>query len=102
MGEAVPDSTTFIEKMRGSEAEMLNGRPTGRLENIGGTPLVSLPRPASEPPSGVELYAKAEHLNPGGPVKDRPALSIILDGERTGALTPATTILDPTSATPAP
>ena len=70
---------------------------TGLLENIGGTPLLSLPRLASELPRGVELYAKAEHLNPGGSVKDRPALSMILDGERSGALTPEKTILDATS-----
>jgi cysteine synthase B len=48
-------------------------------------------------PSGVELYAKAEHLNPGGSVKDRPALSMILDGERNGRLTPDKIILDATS-----
>ena len=70
---------------------------TGLLENIGGTPLLSLPRLASELPRGVELLAKAEHLNPGGSVKDRPALSMILDGERSGALTPDKIILDATS-----
>ena len=69
----------------------------GLLENIGGTPLLSLPRLASELPRGVELLAKAEHLNPGGSVKDRPALSMILDGERSGALTPDKIILDATS-----
>ncbi|PYS84712.1 MAG: cysteine synthase [Acidobacteria bacterium] len=70
---------------------------SGLLENIGGTPLLSLPRLASELPRGVELYAKAEHLNPGGSVKDRPALSMILDGERSGALTDDKIILDATS-----
>jgi len=54
-------------------------------------------RLASELPRGVELYAKAEHLNPGGSVKDRPALSMILEGERTGALTPEKIVLDATS-----
>jgi cysteine synthase B len=70
---------------------------TGLLENIGGTPLLSLPRLASELPHGVELYAKAEHLNPGGSVKDRAALSMILEGERGGALTRDKIILDATS-----
>jgi cysteine synthase B len=48
-------------------------------------------------PRGVELYAKAEHFNPGGSVKDRPALSMIRDGEQTGKLVPGKTILDATS-----
>ncbi|HEV7893840.1 MAG TPA: pyridoxal-phosphate dependent enzyme, partial [Pyrinomonadaceae bacterium] len=56
----------------------------GLLENVGGTPLLGFARLASELPEGVELYAKAEHLNPGGSVKDRAALSMILEGERSG------------------
>jgi cysteine synthase B len=78
-------------------AEELKARASRLLENIGGTPLLSLARLASELPRGVELYAKAEHFNPGGSVKDRPALSMILEGERAGALTPGKTILDATS-----
>jgi cysteine synthase B len=70
---------------------------TGLLENVGGTPLLRLGRLASELPRGVELYAKAEHLNPGGSVKDRAALSMILEGERTGRLTRDRIILDATS-----
>jgi cysteine synthase B len=70
---------------------------TGLLENVGGTPLVAFARLASELPEGVELYAKAEHLNPGGSVKDRAALSMILEGERSGRLTPERIILDATS-----
>ncbi|HEX8473946.1 MAG TPA: cysteine synthase family protein [Pyrinomonadaceae bacterium] len=83
--------------------EMLVETPTERraggdlVSNIGRTPLVALPRLARELPAGVALYAKAEHLNPGGSVKDRAALSMILDGERTGRLTPSKTILDATS-----
>ena len=37
---------------------------------------------------GIEIYAKAEYFNPGGSVKDRPALNMILEGERSGKLTP--------------
>jgi cysteine synthase B len=67
------------------------------LRCVGGTPLLSLPRLASGLPRGVELYAKAEHLNPGGSVKDRAALAMILEGERGGCLTPDRIILDATS-----
>ena len=69
----------------------------GLLDNIGGTPLLSFGRLAPALPSGVELYAKAEHLNPGGSVKDRAALSMILEGERAGRLAPGKIILDATS-----
>ena len=65
--------------------------------SIGQTPLIRLRHSARELPAGVEVYAKAEHLNPGGSVKDRPALAMILDGERTGRLRPGMTILDATS-----
>ena len=50
---------------------------------IGRTPLVRLRR--FEPRVGVEIYAKLEARNAGGSVKDRAALSIILEGERTAA-----------------
>jgi S-sulfo-L-cysteine synthase (O-acetyl-L-serine-dependent) len=64
---------------------------------VGGTPLLRLPNLARELPAGVELYAKAEHLNPGGSVKDRAALWMIRDGERAGRLTRDKTLLDATS-----
>jgi cysteine synthase B len=66
------------------------------LEQIGNTPLVRLTRVGTEFPA-VEFYGKAEWHNPGGSVKDRPALSMILEGERSGALRPGKTILDATS-----
>jgi len=66
------------------------------LDQIGNTPLIRFERLVGVP-AGVEIYGKAEHLNPGGSVKDRPALSMILDGEETGKLTPGKTILDATS-----
>jgi cysteine synthase B len=65
--------------------------------SIGNTPLVRLRRITSQLPDRVELYAKAEHLNPGGSVKDRPALQMILAGERAGTLRPGMTILDASS-----
>jgi len=64
---------------------------------IGHTPLLRLRRIGRELPPGVEVLLKAEHLNPGGSVKDRAALSIILDGERSGLLYPGKVILDATS-----
>lgn len=70
---------------------------TGLLENVGGTPLLRLGRVARGLPPGVEVYAKAEHLNPGGSVKDRAALAMILDGEAAGRLTHDKVILDATS-----
>ena len=66
------------------------------VDLIGNTPLVRL----SDFEAGlrnVELYAKAEWRNPGGSVKDRPAARMIADGERSGALTRDTIILDATS-----
>ncbi|MGQ9897943.1 MAG: PLP-dependent cysteine synthase family protein [Acidobacteriota bacterium] len=64
---------------------------------IGNTPLIRLRRVAADLPEGVAVYAKAEHLNPGGSVKDRAALNMIRDGERRGKLCPGKTILDATS-----
>lgn len=66
------------------------------LSQIGNTPLIRLERIAAETP-GVEIYIKDESRNPGGSVKDRPALNMVLDGERRGLLTPDKIILDSTS-----
>src|SRR5438093_11073236 len=66
------------------------------LSQIGHTPLVCLERIAEDRP-GIQIYCKAEYFNPGGSVKDRPALNMILDGERTGKLDRQRTILDSTS-----
>ena len=68
-----------------------------RLEDlIGNTPLVRLPKIEREVP-GSEIYGKAEFFNPGGSVKDRPALNMILEGEKSGHLRPGKIILDATS-----
>lgn len=68
-----------------------------RLEDlIGNTPLARL-RHIEEDALGVEIYGKAEFFNPGGSVKDRPALNMILEGEKSGALNPGKIILDATS-----
>jgi S-sulfo-L-cysteine synthase (O-acetyl-L-serine-dependent) len=66
------------------------------LDQIGNTPLIRLQKISADLP-GVEIYGKAEFFNPGGSVKDRAALNMILDGERTGRLTRDRVILDATS-----
>ena len=64
---------------------------------IGHTPLIQLRHVTQDLPSGVRVFAKAEHLNPGGSVKDRPALAMILEAERNGRLRAGKTILDASS-----
>ena len=66
------------------------------LDRIGNTPLLRLERIVADFPN-VEFYAKAEWFNPGGSVKDRPAYSMLREGERSGALRPGKIILDATS-----
>jgi cysteine synthase B len=66
------------------------------LECIGNTPLLRLERIGKEFPN-VEFCAKAEWFNPGGSVKDRPALGMIQAGLKSGALTSGKTIIDATS-----
>ena len=74
------------------------GVAPGTIEaNIGYTPLLRLRLLDTALEQGVHVFAKAEHLNPGGSVKDRAALSMILEGERSGRLKPGMTILDATS-----
>jgi len=67
------------------------------LAHIGGTPLLRLRRIADGLRPGVELHAKAEHLNPSGSLKDRPAKAMILAAAAGGLLTPDRAILDATS-----
>jgi cysteine synthase B len=67
------------------------------LDLVGNTPLLRLARIAPDLPAGVAVYGKAEWYNPGGSVKDRPALAMIRDGERSGRLRPGMRIADATS-----
>ena len=69
---------------------------TRNVDLVGNTPLLELPSISAETP-GVSIFGKAEWYNPGGSVKDRPALWMIRDGEERGLLTPEKTILDATS-----
>ena len=64
------------------------------LDTIGNTPCVRINRLA---PEGINLYVKAEYFNPASSVKDRLAISIIEEAERSGALKPGQTVIEATS-----
>ncbi|MHA1554592.1 MAG: PLP-dependent cysteine synthase family protein [Alphaproteobacteria bacterium] len=81
----------------GSDGRTTDGR--GRtyddiLETMGDTPCIRINNLA---PDGVELYVKVEAFNPAGSVKDRLAVSIIEEAERSGALKPGQTVVEATS-----
>jgi cysteine synthase B len=87
-----------MSQHRGTTALPMDAAGTGArglLATIGNTPLVELPR--LRPRGGARILAKLEGCNPGGSVKDRPALYMIESAERDGLLTSAKTILEPTS-----
>lgn len=65
---------------------------TNIIDLIGNTPLLSL-----EESTGCKIYAKAEFLNPGGSIKDRIALNMLEEAEKSGRLRPGMTIIEPTS-----
>ena len=67
------------------------------LDLIGNTPLLEIRKIAEGLPAGVRVFAKLEGFNPGGSVKDRPALRMIQEGMRAGNLTAGKVILDSTS-----
>ena len=64
------------------------------LDTIGNTPIVKLHR---LPPKHVDMYVKVEAFNPGGSVKDRLAIAIILDAEQKGLIKPGDTVVEATS-----
>lgn len=66
-------------------------------QTIGNTPLLRLETLEQNLPGEAGIYAKAEWFNPGGSIKDRPALNMILQAERSGDLTPEKSILDASS-----
>ncbi len=65
------------------------------IDLVGNTPLLHLSRFA--PPPLADIYAKLEYFAPGGSVKDRAALGMILDAENKGLLSPGSTIIEPTA-----
>ncbi|MGA2316111.1 MAG: pyridoxal-phosphate dependent enzyme [Thermodesulfobacteriota bacterium] len=76
--------------------EFRKEKPFSLLSSIGNTPLIKIQH-MTRHLKGVQIFAKAEWLNPGGSVKDRAGLRIIEDGERSGQLTQDKIILDSTS-----
>ena len=70
-------------------------RCDGFVGAVGGTPLIRLARLSEE--TGCEIFGKAEFMNPGGSVKDRAALYIVLDAERRGVLKPGGTVVEGTA-----
>ena len=67
----------------------------GFSECIGNTPLILIPSLSKE--TGCKILGKAEFMNPGGSVKDRAALSIVLEAERSGQLKPGGTVVEGTA-----
>ncbi|MGD9009120.1 MAG: pyridoxal-phosphate dependent enzyme, partial [Desulfobacteraceae bacterium] len=82
------DNVTSIEKKIRKEANRPN-----LLHYVGNTPMVELNR--VKPHKGARILAKLEGSNPGGSVKDRPALWMIERAEKEGLLTPGKVILEP-------
>lgn len=80
-----------------SSARLLEKIKQSSLSNIGNTPLFKLREVTSHLPRSVAVYAKAEHLNPSGSVKDRTGLCIVEEAIREGLLTEDTTLIDSTS-----
>jgi cysteine synthase B len=80
-----------------SKAETRLSSKGSVLDLVGNTPLVRINRITGVLPKEVEVYAKLEGFNPGGSVKDRAALSMIEDAEKSGRLTRDKIILDSTS-----
>ena len=74
---------------------MTSGVAESIIDLVGHTPLLHLARFA--PPPLADIYAKLEWFSPGGSVKDRAALGMILSAERTGKLKPGATIIEPTA-----
>src|SRR5437899_3962664 len=67
------------------------------LELVGQTPMMRMRRLEETSGQGAEIWAKLEYLNPGGSVKDRAALGIVLDAERRGVLREGSTIVEATA-----
>ena len=74
---------------------MMKGAMANVVDAVGQTPIVRLNSVAKD--VAADIYAKLEYLNPGGSVKDRPAIQIVDDAEKDGTLVPGGTIVEATS-----
>jgi len=89
---------TAVKEMKVAKDFRVDEIAKGFLEAaVGNTPLIRLRRVTAGLPDSVEILAKAEFMNPGGSVKDRAAMAMIIAGERSGELTSEKTIIDATS-----
>jgi cysteine synthase B len=89
-------NTDSFPEVHTTEVERYIRDSSSVIGNIGNTPLLQI-RNIPIPNSDVQIFAKAEWFNPGGSIKDRPALNMLLDAERSGALTKNKIIIDATS-----
>src|SRR5829696_1009616 len=81
---------------RAGDVQAAAGASGTRVDaTIGRTPVVRLERVVE--PGMAEVWVKLEGLNPGGSIKDRTALGMVLDAERRGWIAPGATIVEPTS-----
>ncbi|MHB1935230.1 MAG: cysteine synthase A [Acidobacteriaceae bacterium] len=79
----------------GSNLDAFRHTAADTMELVGNTPIVHLGR--ISPENGAAIYAKLEFLNPGGSIKDRAALGLILDAEQRGVLQPGGTVVEATA-----
>ena len=93
--DSVIDTLVLVKDKRKKNDPGLNDFSI--LDSIGNTPLIKMKKLIGDISPEVNIYAKAEWLNPGGSVKDRAALNMILEGERKGLLNHNKIILDATS-----
>jgi S-sulfo-L-cysteine synthase (O-acetyl-L-serine-dependent) len=93
-----PRRSTAAAKARGKPLALSHARQgaVDVLSLVGNTPLLRLGRITRDFP-GVEIFAKAEWFNPGGSVKDRPALNIVREAEQAGLMSSGKVLLDSTS-----
>src|SRR4051812_12497414 len=74
---------------------MMRGAKENILQAVGHTPIVKLGRIGAH--TKAEIYVKCEYMNPGGSTKDRIAIKIVDEAEKSGALKPGGTIVEATS-----
>lgn len=86
-----------VSALSDGPTDVYRGAVDNPTRMIGNTPLVRLRHVTENLAPGVELYGKAEWYNPGGSIKDRPALWMIRAGLETGLLTPGKILIDATS-----
>jgi S-sulfo-L-cysteine synthase (O-acetyl-L-serine-dependent) len=90
---AIPTAARWVAVERLRQPKVIDSV----LDLIGDTPLLEIRKIAEGISAGVKIFAKLEGLNPGGSVKDRPALKMIQEGIKSGKLAPGKTIIDSTS-----